>query len=143
MKFKEAISLTAGACSGIISYFFGPCDIILQGMLILMVLDVAVGMLDALAGVSPKTKGGKLDSGAMTKGIAKKVGELLMVIVGNVMDMMTGLAVVRSGVVVTIAVSECISILENVSLLGVVDIPVLKRALEVLNRSVEHDNERD
>lgn len=132
----EAAGFAVGAAAG---YLFGPLDAALQGMLVLMAVDVAVGMIDAFVGVSNKTPGGKISSDAMVKGLAKKCGELAMVIVGNALDYVSGMNIVRTGVVFTIIIAETISIVENVSLLGVVDIPIINKALEVLKEKGDND----
>lgn len=136
-NYVEAIGFFAGSLAG---FLFGPMDVLFQGMLVLMAVDVFVGLIDAFSGVSSKTDAGGVSSQAMVKGIAKKCGELVMVIVGNTLDMITGMAVVRSGVCVAIIVAETISITENVTLLGVVDIPIINEALEILKKKGGDDD---
>lgn len=137
MNIKNVINIVSFGVGGVLGYLFGPMDALFQGMLVLMVLDFALGIVMGAVGKSTKTNGGKLSSQAMFSGVAKKVGELAMVIVGNVLDSMTGMAIVRAGVCAAIAVSEVLSITENASILGVIDIPVINKALEILKGKAE------
>lgn len=129
---KTIFDIVSFAVGGVLGYLFGPCDEILKGMLVMMALDIVVGVITAFSGLSPKTKTGGLSSDAMFHGLMKKAGEICIVIVGNVLDKVTGMGVVRTGVCVAILASEVLSITENASLLGVIDIPIINKALEVL-----------
>ena len=135
-SYIESIGFVAGSVAG---YLFGPIDAILQGMLVLMVVDIVIGLMDAFSGVSTKTAAGGLSSDAMRKGLAKKCGELIMVIVGQTLDHVTGMGVVRTGVCTALIIAETISLTENVSLLGVVDIPIINQALEILKKKDDEE----
>lgn len=125
----EVIFFGFGAIAG---YLFGPCDNLLRALLVFIVLDIALGVVSACTGKSKHTVNGRLSSEAMRSGLAKKAAELAIVIVGNTLDMVTGMTVVRSGVCVALICSEAISVVETASLLGVVNIPIINKALEVL-----------
>lgn len=134
---KKMIETIAFAIGGVIGYLVGPCDALLQALLIFIVLDVVLGIISASCGKSKHSPSGKVSSQAMFVGLCKKAAELAMVVVGNTLDMVTGMSIVRSGVCVAIIVSEVISITETASLLGVIDIPIINKALDALKEGGE------
>lgn len=141
MNVKNVVNLISFSVGGVLGYLFGPCDVLLQSLLVFMALDIITGLMAAATGHSTKTEGGKLSSQAMFNGIMKKGAELIMVIVGNVLDMVTGMTIIRAGVCSTLIVSEVLSITENATLLGVIDIPIINKALEILKEKSDTDLE--
>ena len=88
---------------------------------------------------SPKTKGGGLDSRVGWKGLARKFVTLLIVVVGNLADVLLGQCCIRDAVVIGFCANECISILENAGLMGIRVPKVLADALEKLGKEEDHD----
>ena len=90
-------------------------------LLLFMVADWITGL--TVAGVfhkSPKSKNGALESRIGLKGLCRKGAMLLIVLVAYRLDLMAGLhGVLRTGGIIALACNEAISILENVSLMGV------------------------
>ena len=72
-----------------------------------------------------------------SKGLAKKIGVLLLVLVSARLDIILGTAYIRHGVCVAFMVNELISIVENLGLLGIRLPAVLLNAIEILQQKTE------
>ena len=127
-KFFQTI--TAAIC-GIIGFLYGKADGLLYALLAFIILDYVTGLTVACINK-------KLSSEVGFKGIAKKVIILLLVAVGNIVDIyiLGGGAVCRSTVIGFYLANEGISILENAGNLG---IPLPKKLVSVLNQ-LKNDN---
>ena len=83
-KIYKALAAAAGAIAGI----FGGWDTMLIVLLAFMGIDWITGWMCAIVGKSTKTDTGHLSSAAGWAGLIKKVGELLAVIIGVLLDML-------------------------------------------------------
>lgn len=130
---KESICTFAGLTGSIIAGLFGGWDTAISTLLLFMVIDYVTGLM--VAGIfkkSPKTKSGGLQSKIGWKGLAKKVGTLLMVLVAVRIDLLLGTSYVRDGVCIAFILNEAISITENYGLMGG-KMPVpLQKAIDLL-----------
>ena len=99
-----------------------------------MVADWITGL--TVAGVfhhSPKTESGALESRIGLKGLCRKGAMLLVVLVAYRLDLMAGLhGVLRTGAIIALSCNEALSILENVSLMGVKYPSVIDRVIRQL-----------
>lgn len=122
--------------AGIFAYrIFGGWDILLQSLLCLMTADFVTGMI--VAGVfknSPKTENHKAASNEFCRGIAKKLGMLIMVAMCYQLDLVLGIDYLRSGCIYSLLANEALSNLENIALMGIPIPKKLRDALEVLDR---------
>ena len=120
--FEFKMSYIGAIAGGIGGFLFGRWDLPLKVLFYSMVLDYISGMLKAfyLGEVSSK-KG--------YKGLIKKVGILFTIAVANLTDLILGLAVFRSAICIFFCMNECISVLENVSSMGVPIPDILKDKL--------------
>ncbi len=116
------------AVGGFLVALLGGWDVLLQILLLAMGLDVLVGMYRAY---DEK----KLSSTAMRKGLAKKVGILVLVALAFGFDQLAGqhtgiqIPLARSAVIIYEILGEALSIIEHLALMDV-DIPKwLKEAL--------------
>ena len=112
----------------------------LQVLVTFMVVDYVTGLI--VAGVfhkSGKTESGRLESRAGFKGLCRKGMELTLVLVGTCLDNYTGNSFIRDAVVITFAVNEALSILENAALMGVPIPEILKKVLEVMQKKAGGD----
>ena len=85
-----------------------------------MAVDYVTGLI--VAGVfhkSPKTETGSLESKAGWKGLLRKGGTLLVVLVACRLDIELGTTYIRDAVVIAFMVNEVVSLIENVGLMGV------------------------
>lgn len=141
-----AYKALAAAAGAVISFFTG-LPVIMWVLIGMMTLDYVTGIITGLMGVSSKTEGGKLSSGAAFKGILKKVGVLMVVLLAVLLD----LAVANSANVTFNAVtgatclwfiaSEGVSVLENAAELGVPIPGILRKALEILKTGSAEDDQ--
>lgn len=102
----------AAIVGGIGGFLFGKWDLPLQVLITSMILDYVSGMLKAFYL-------GEVSSRVGYKGIVKKTGILFTIIVANLTDIILGLTIFRSAICMFFCMNELMSILENVSLLGV------------------------
>ena len=132
---RESVSAAVGIAAGMLSWLTGGLDAPILALVICMGVDYVTGLI--VAGVfhsSPKTTGGGLDSRVGWKGLARKFVTLLIVVVGNLADVLLGQCCIRDAVVIGFCANECISILENAGLMGIRVPKVLSDALEKLGR---------
>lgn len=137
---KSVICGVSGFIGSTIAFLFGGWDESIITLLIFMTIDYISGLV--VAGVfhkSSKTESGCLESGACYKGLIRKGMILLFVIIGNRLDMQLGSNYVRDGVCIAFMVNEVISIIENARLMGIPIPTVLEKALDIVNKRVEHD----
>ncbi len=130
---KENIIYAFSIIGGFISSLIGGFDIVITTLIIFMTIDIITGII--LAGVfknSPKTDSGKINSQVIFKGIFKKIGVILCIIVSTYLDKISGGNTIRHIVCFWFIASEGISILENLGSMGVPIPQKLKDALEVL-----------
>ena len=107
---------------GIGGFLFGQWDLPLQILLAAMVLDYISGMLKAFYV-------GDVSSRKGYKGLIKKVGILFTIVVANLTDLILGLTIFRSAICMFFCMNELISVLENISAVGVPIPDVLKDKL--------------
>lgn len=122
-------AMMLGAVAGAV---IGELDGMLKALLIFMTIDYLTGLL---VGV----KRNNLSSAIGFWGLAKKVFILLLVIVGNVLDVnvIGSGAVMRSAVIAFYLANEGLSILENAGNLGV---PYPEKLRKVLAQLKEDEN---
>ena len=123
-------TITAAICI-IAGFLFGKIDGLVYALLVFIILDYVTGVIAACINKN-------LSSEVGFKGIAKKVVILLVVAVGNIVDVyiLGGGAVCRSTVIGFYLANEGISILENAGNLG---IPLPKKLISVLEQ-LKNDN---
>ena len=116
---------------GLGGFLFGNWDLPLKILLTSMMLDYVSGMLKAFCL-------GEVSSKAGYKGLIKKVGILFTIVVANLTDVILGLTVFRSAICMFFCMNELVSVLENVTLLGV---PIPKfltdKLMQTKNSSVD------
>ena len=132
---KNALCLGIGAVGAWIADLFGGFDAALITLTLFMAADYITGLV--VAGVfhrSPKTETGALESRAGLKGLLRKGGILLVVLVACRLDLLLGSDFIRDAAVIAFAANETISIIENLALMGVPVPKVLTEAIEVLKK---------
>lgn len=138
---KEWLCAAIGCVGASIGILLGGWDANMVTLLIFMAVDFAMGIIvAALFKKSKKTKSGALSSKECWKGIARKVGTLVLVLIGERVDIVFGTDVFRNAIIIACMASECISIVENLGLMGVPIPNMLKKAIEMLrDKSGEND----
>lgn len=130
---KETILSIIGIIGAFVAHAFGGWSSAMGTLLIFMAIDYLSGLI--LAGVfhaSPKSETGSLESKAASKGLVRKGMALLVVLIGARLDMLLDMNYIRDGIIIAFCVSELLSIIENMGLMGVPMPEPLKNAIELL-----------
>ena len=105
----KLISTAFGTC---VVYLLGGADVMLTTLFIFLVIDYITGIFKCI-------KNKDLSSDTGWRGLMKKTCVMLGVIVSVQLDKLTGGDVCRSGTITFFTINEGISIIENLSILGV------------------------
>lgn len=125
---KEIIDSVLAVTATTFIYLIGGLDIALVCLLIAIILDYISGIIKAYM-----TK--ELSSKIGLKGILKKVGILLIVMLSVLVDRVTGeTGAIRTLVIYYFVANEGLSILENLGQAGVPIPESIKKALKVLKK---------
>lgn len=139
---KHTVFTGIGVVGGFIASLFGGWDAALVTLVIFMGVDYVTGLI--VAGVfhtSEKPPGGGLESRAGWKGLCRKGGTLLVVLVACRLDLVIGSNFIRDAVVIAFTANETISIIENAGLMGISIPGVIMRAIEILKNKAESEGE--
>ncbi len=129
-----ALCSFAGVLGAAIAEALGGWDNAVITLIAFMAIDFVMGLICALVfGKSNKSANGSLSSSACWKGLIKKVCTLLIVVVAQRIDILTGSEYIRNAVVIAFCVSELISICENAGLMGILPEGVQK----ILNKAID------
>ena len=134
MTTKLDLTIITTGVLAVFTYLFGAFDILIQGAFMFIVLDFTTGLVKAW-------HNGEVSSNKSRKGLLKKTMFLSMILIGNWLDKASlisdnGMSF-RTMVLVFIIANEGISILENISEMGVPIPGFLRKVFERL------DNEKD
>lgn len=135
---KNTICMVLGMAGALIANAFGGWDASLVTLVIFMAVDYVTGLI--VAGVfhrSGKSESGALESRAGFKGLCRKGGVLLLVLVATRLDLILGVDFVRDAVCIGFTANELISIVENAGLMGIPIPKVLTRAIDVLQEKAD------
>lgn len=144
MNNVKAAVLTAAGTAGtfIVNSLLGGWTEDLLTLLIMMAIDFTFGLLIAAVWKkSGKSETGALNSLSAWKGLCRKGGTLLVVMVAYRLDVTLGTEYIKTGVIIAFIANEAISIIENLGIMGVPMPAVLKKAIEVLQEKTETEEE--
>lgn len=139
---KSGICTGIGVVGSLIASLFGGWDAALTTLLIFMGVDYLTGLI--VAGVfhkSGKSESGALESLAGWKGLCRKGMTLLVVLVACRLDLIMGSSFIRDAVIIAFIANETISIVENAGIMGVPIPSVIVKAIEVLKKKAESEDE--
>jgi toxin secretion/phage lysis holin len=122
-----------GVIGGTISSLIGGWDFAVQTLVIFMIADYITGII--VAGIfknSKKSENGTLESVAGWKGLCRKGGTLLIVLIAFRLDIMLGSSFIRDAVVIGYIANESLSIIENLGLMGIPIPEQLKNGINAL-----------
>lgn len=127
------------AAGAVVSQALGGWDVMLQTLLTVMAIDYALGIVLALVWKnSNKTPDGSFESRASIKGLFRKCGILLCVLVAARLDALFGVEdYVRSTVIFFFLANEGLSVIENLGLMGLPMPEALKNAFLELRKKGE------
>jgi toxin secretion/phage lysis holin len=124
---------------GIAGYVFGGWTLILQTLVFFMAVDYCTGVIAACFRKSKKSRSGGLSSKAGFKGLLKKVFILVIAAVAYRIDKLIGAeGLVYNAALLFYISNEAISIIENVSVLG---LPVPAKLINVIDSLKEDNND--
>lgn len=118
------------------TFLFGAWDVPLQILCVAVILDYLSGMLKAIYL-------GEVSSKVGYRGLVKKVGIFFVVVIAQMTDLLLGLLVFRSAICLFFSANEMISVLENVSMMGIPIPEVLKEKLAQVQTDSDSDNDED
>ena len=123
------MNISFGIVGAFIGALIGKIDALLTALIIFMVIDYITGVLSAIIAK-------KLDSNIGYKGILRKSAILLVVIIGNTIDVyvLQSGSVARTSVILFYLSNEGISIIENYCKMGLPFPEKLKKILEQLTK---------
>lgn len=129
---KEDIFCAVFASFGtFLIYLFGGFDVAMQSLLIAIVLDYISGLIKAYNNKVLSSKIG-------FRGIVKKLGILVLVMIAVVVDRITGdTGAIRSLIIYYFVANEGLSIIENLGQAGLPIPNALKKALKSLKKGDE------
>lgn len=123
---------------GAIGQALGGWDVAMQVLCVVMVADVLTGYICALVfKKSPKSENGAYDSKASIKGLFRKVGILLAVLIACQMDRFAGTQFIRTATITFFIANDGFSLIENLGIMGLPMPDVLKNAFEALKGKSE------
>ena len=131
---KFTIIGATGVVGAFITNTLGGWTEAMTTLCIFMLLDYITGLL--VAGVfknSKKTNDGGLESKAGYKGLIRKFAVLILVLVAARLDIVLGTDDIKNFVIIAFIANECISITENVGLMGVPIPEPITKAVTMLN----------
>ena len=138
MTYKFLLCTALGVVGGLIAQLFGAWNIALTVLCVCMVVDYGTGfVVAAVFHVSPKSAAGGLDSNAGWRGLARKVGTLVLVLMARFLDVLLGVEYVRDAVVIAFIVNEMVSIVENCGLMGLPIPAAILSAIDVLRQKIK------
>ena len=127
------IQLAFSALGGFLGWYLGGVDGFLYALIAFVLVDYVTGVMCAIADK-------KLSSAVGFKGICRKVLIFVLVGIGNLVDVyvLGEGGALRTAVIFFYLSNEGISILENVSVLG---LPVPQKLKDVLEQLKDHKTE--
>lgn len=131
---KFTIIGATGVVGAFITEMIGGWTEAMTTLCVFMILDYVTGLL--VAGVfknSTKTTDGGLESKAGYKGLIRKFAVLILVLVAARLDVVLGTDDIKNFVIIAFIANECISITENVGLMGVPIPEPITKAITMLN----------
>lgn len=133
---KSLFSAYSSGAVATIAYLIGGADKIIVALSILMIIDYVSGVM-----VGFNTK--EINSQRAYKGLFKKVGMLMMIIVAVQIDIITGNEnfFMRNSIIMILIGTEGISIMENLGKLGVPVPQALSNSLEQIKSGIKSEEE--
>lgn len=135
-RLQNFISVTIGALGGVLAYFLGGFDGIILTLIWFTVVDYITGVI---AGIYNK----ELSSYIGFKGILRKIGLYLVVSISVFLERHMGIPAIREMVITFFIANEGISILENLTELGVKFPTALKNMLLDMQESNKNNVAND
>lgn len=141
---KEVVFGIIGAIGAGIASLFGGWSLGLTILVALMFLDYISGIIvAAVFKKSKKTPSGTLSSKVGFIGIAKKGFIIIIVASACLLEKLTNTNYIRDMVIIFYVCNEILSIFENAGLMGMKIPKVLKKAIDVLQKEDEDQDDNE
>lgn len=138
----KIMAVVGGIIAGCVAFAFGFPTPELYTLLVFIGIDFILGIVcAAVFKASPKTTDGKLESNAMLKGIIRKMGMILVVVLAHRVDVILNVEYIMTAAVYALCSVETLSIVETLSLMGVPIPNVVKKAIEVIKELGEKNGD--
>ena len=138
MRTQYILDTAIGVVGALIYLAVGNITAELSTLLWLMLLDMITGFLVAsVFKASRKTTSGALSSKEMLKGFVRKVGMLILVAIAYRLDNMLNVNYLKNATTIALIVEECLSLIENIGLMGIPIPKFISSAIDVLNSKVQ------
>lgn len=114
---------------GILGYLFGGLDVFISVFCTILLLDTITGMIKSLFN-------GCYSSSKFRKGLGKKIGYLIAIVLSVQLDYLMGnIGVLRGAMILCLTANESISIVENLGEIGVPFPDVVINSIESLKNN--------
>lgn len=138
MRTQYILDTAIGVVGALIYLAVGDITAELSTLVWLMLLDMVTGFLVAsVFKASRKTTSGTLSSKEMLKGFVRKVGMLMLVAIAYRLDNMLNVNYLKNATTIALIVEECLSLIENIGLMGIPIPNFISSAIDVLNSKVQ------
>lgn len=138
MRTQYILDTAIGVVGALIYLAVGDITAELSTLVWLMLLDMVTGFLVAsVFKASRKTSSGALSSKEMLKGFVRKVGMLMLVAIAYRLDNMLNVNYLKNATTIALIVEECLSLIENIGLMGIPIPKFISSAIDVLNSKVQ------
>lgn len=138
IKTQYILDTAIGVVGALVYLAVGDVTAELSTLFWLMLLDIITGFLVAsVFKTSRKTTSGALSSKEMLKGFVRKVGMLILVAIAYRLDNMLNVNYLKNATTIALIVEECISLIENIGLMGIPIPKFISSAIDVLNSKVQ------
>lgn len=134
MSLNERFELALASCGAVFGYLFGGIDMLLQVFCVILILDTITGMIKAFFT-------GTYESKLFRKGLWKKSGYMLSVILAVQLDKILGnTGTLRTALLFCFIANEGTSIVENLGEIGVPMPQMIINAIRVLKDNGEKNS---
>lgn len=135
MNLNEKFVAIISFCGGILGYLFGGLDILLNAFVITLIVDTLSGMMKSYIA-------GTYSSRLFRKGLSKKCGYMLAVILAVQLDKLTGdTGALRGAMILFSLANEGTSIIENLGEVGIpFPAPIVNAIAALKKKSEDSDN---
>lgn len=132
MEYKNHIIAIVSTFTGAITTILGGYDSLLKAMLMLMLIDIVCGLVDAAFFNHSKYSSNGLSSTGLVKGAIRKCMLLAIVAVAVVIDNILNTTYIRNCAVIYFIATEGLSVLEHMVAMDVPFPSFVKDILEVM-----------
>lgn len=131
-----------GALGACVVKVFGCWDKDMTTLITLMAIDFVMGLvIAAVFKNSPKSVNGAVDSSSCFEGLCKKCMILLFVLVAHRLDVSLGVNYIKTTAIIGFIANEAISVIENAGIMGMPLPKVFIRAIDILKKEDDDDEE--